>query len=303
MRIGITGSSGFIGRSLLRALDERGDDVVRFVRPDSSAVTGNTIRWDPAKGTIDDGDLRRAGGFDAVINLAGAGIADKRWTPDRKLEILNSRTKATSLLVEGLHSMNSGVGVLASGSAIGYYGSRGDEVLDETSTPGTDFLADVVTEWERAALPFAESGTTVALLRTGIVMDKSGGALKKQLPLFRFGVGGPLSSGHQWLSQISLRDEVRAIIWTIDHKIAGPVNLVSPEPLTNSQFTKVLAHEIHRPAFVRVPGFALKIALGEELVTGAVLASQRVLPKILADKGFSFENPSAESILSVSIKS
>lgn len=303
MRVGVTGSSGLIGAAVVSALGERGDDVVRFVRPSGQAAQKGTVRWDPARGLIDEGDLGRIGGLDAVVHLAGAGVADKRWTPDRKREILHSRTGATSLLVRGLLSMGSGVGVLASSSAIGYYGSRGDEILDETSTPGADFLAEVCVGWEDAALELTSEGSTVALLRTGIVMSRHGGALKRQLPLFRLGLGGPLSTGRQWLSPISLRDEVRAILWIIDHRVAGPVNLVSPEPLKNSEFTRILAQEVHRPVFARVPAFALKIALGAELASVAVLASQRVLPKTLTEAGFSFEDPTPESIVSWAIRS
>jgi uncharacterized protein (TIGR01777 family) len=300
MRIGVTGASGFIGSALVGALEQRGDQVVRFVRSTGSAATGDVVRWDPARQTIDDDDLRRVGDFDAVVHLAGAGIADKRWTAARKGEILRSRTESTNLLVEALGS--SGTAFLASGSAIGFYGSRGDEVLDETSSQGDDFLADVCGRWEEATTPLTRQGTGVALLRTGIVMSQNGGALKKQLPLFRLGLGGPLSSGRQWLSPISLVDEVRAILWVIEKKIIGPVNLTGPQPLRNDEFTKVLAQEIHRPALLRVPAFALKIALGAELANGAVLASQRVIPKVLTESGFSFENPTNTEIVTSSLR-
>jgi uncharacterized protein (TIGR01777 family) len=303
VRVGVTGSSGFIGSAVVAALHERGDDVISFVRPSGHSTAETTVRWDPSRQLVDDGDLRRVGGFDAVVHLAGAGIADKRWTPARKQEILLSRTGSTSLLVSALESMSSGTAVLASGSAIGYYGPRGDEVLDESSVRGADFLSDVCVGWENAALALNERGSIVTLLRTGIVMSQHGGALKRQLPLFRLGLGGQLSTGQQWLSPISLRDEVRAILWVIDHKIAGPVNLVSPEPLRNSEFTKALAHGLHRPAFARVPAIALQLVLGGELASSAVLASQRVLPKVLADTGFSFDNPTPDSIISSSIRS
>lgn len=302
MRVGVTGSAGFIGTALVGALRERGDIVVRFVRPASRALEGESVRWDPSRQLIDDDDLRRVGGFDAVVHLAGAGVADKRWSPARKQEILRSRTDSTQLLVRALRSLDTGVGALASGSAIGYYGSRGDEPLDETSSPGTDFLANVCIAWEHAALELAASGTSVSLLRTGIVMSRSGGALKRQLPLFRLGLGGRLSNGRQWLSPISLRDEVRAILWVIDRKIAGPVNLVAPAPITNRDFTRILAKETHRRAMAPVPALALKIALGSELATDAVLASQRVLPKVLVEEGFSFEDSTVASIVSSALR-
>jgi len=297
MRVGITGSSGFIGTALSRALDERGDEVVRFVRPDSAPTRGLRVRWDPTRQILDEGDLRQVGGFDAVVNLAGSGIADRRWSPTRKLDISHSRLDTTKLLVEALRSLSSGVGIFASGSAIGYYGSREGFELDESSPQGGDFLAEVCGQWEAAALALGTTGTPVALLRTGIVMSRRGGALKKQLPLFRFGLGGQLSNGEQWLSPISLRDEIRAILWVLDHKIPGPINLVAPEASTNRNFTKLLAAEMSRPALVRVPAFALRIVFGKELVTNAVLASQRVTPKVLTEVGFSFDDPTLKSII------
>jgi uncharacterized protein (TIGR01777 family) len=303
MRVGITGASGFIGTALVTALRERGDIVVPFVRPTTASPGGLVVRWDPSRGLVDEDDLQRAGGFDAVVHLAGAGIADKRWTPERKRVILASRTESTSLLVSALQHMPSGSGFLASGSAIGYYGSRGDEILDESSSRGNGFLADVCVQWEESAAAFVREGAQLALVRTGIVMSRDGGALKKQLPLFRLGVGGPLSNGQQWLSPISLRDEVRAFLWILDRRLTGPVNLVAPEPVKNGNFTKILANEIHRPGFVRVPAFALKIALGSELAIQAVLASQRVLPRNLMESGFTFQNTSSEAIISQALRS
>ncbi len=302
MRVGVTGSSGFVGTALIDALRSRGDDVVRFVRPDSTDTNDSLIRWDPAMQLVDDGDLRRVGGLDAVVNLAGAGIADKRWSATRKREILLSRTDSTALLVKALLSMPDGTPMLASGSAVGYYGSRGSELLDETSSPGDDFLADVCVQWEEATAPLEHAGATVARLRTGIVMSTEGGALKKQLPLFRLGLGGRLASGRQWLSPISLRDEVRAILWVLDHRLEGPVNLVAPIPLTNRHFTKLLGQALHRPTVTRVPAMALKTVLGKELVKGAVLASQRVEPMVLLKSGFKFDDPGATSIVRHSLQ-
>jgi uncharacterized protein (TIGR01777 family) len=300
VRVGVTGSSGFIGTALVSALLERGDDVVRFVRPDSASVAGEVIRWDPSRGLVDEEDVRRVGGFDAVVNLAGAGLADRRWTSARKEEIERSRTDATSLLIRVLLD-SSGTSVLASGSAVGVYGSRGEELLDESSTIGDDFLARVCAQWEAATSPLERAGTNVAHLRTGIVLSSRGGALKRQLPLFRFGLGGSLGSGKQWLSPISLRDEVRAILWILETRANGPFNLVAPAALTNRAFTNALARQVHRPAHLRVPSSALRVALGRELVTAAVLASQRVLPAALRESGFNFENPDIQSILAVAL--
>jgi uncharacterized protein (TIGR01777 family) len=300
VRVGVTGSTGFIGSALVEALLERGDEVVRFVRPDTAKTTGDVVRWDPARGLVDEGDLRRAGGFDAVVNLAGAGIAERRWTNARKEEIRRSRMDATSLLVRVLNE-SSGAAFLASGSAVGVYGSRGDQSLDETSSLGDDFLARVCIEWEQATAPLQPRGTVVAHLRTGIVMSSGGGALKKQLPLFRIGLGGSMGSGGHWLSPISLRDEVRAMLWILERHAGGPFNLVAPAPLTNRAFSRALARQLHRPARLRIPVNALRIVLGNDLVNNAVLASQRVLPAALLESGFGFEHPDIDSILSAAL--
>jgi uncharacterized protein (TIGR01777 family) len=296
VRVAVTGASGLIGSALASALEERGDDVVRFVRPGTPSTGGAVVRWDPQRRVVDEEDLARARGFDGVVHLAGVGIGDRRWSARRREEILTSRTFSTSLLIEALGSMASAPRVLASGSSVGFYGSRGDEVLDEQSPQGTGFLAEVCAQWEDAAAPLAKTGTVVASLRTGIVMSATGGALKKQLPLFRLGLGGPLSTGRQWLSPISLRDEVRAILWILDHSLGGPLNLVAPEPLTNWDFTRSLARQVHRPAMARVPAAALRIALGAGLTDEAVLASQRVVPTILTESGFVFEESDIASI-------
>ncbi|HUX05230.1 MAG TPA: TIGR01777 family oxidoreductase [Acidimicrobiales bacterium] len=297
MRVGVTGASGLIGSALTRALTERGDEVVRFVRPDSARVEGLTLRWDPRRGSFDEGDLDRIGGFDAVVHLAGQGVADKRWTAEQRYEVLNSRIASTSLVVEILRASKHAAAVLASGSAIGYYGSRGDELLDEHSSAGEGFLADVCMHWEAAALEASQLGSAVATLRTGIVMSAVGGALARQLPLFRLGLGGRLGTGRQWLSPISLDDEVRAILWVIDHRLSGPFNLVAPEPVTNAVFTAAMGHALHRPSVTRVPAFALRAILGSQLANQAILASQRVVPRALSDSGFDFVHPDISSIL------
>ena len=297
MRIGVTGSSGLIGAALVDAARERGDDVVRFIRPTSTPSSSTVIRWDPSAALVDASDLKKVGGLDALVHLAGAGIADRRWSHARKREILDSRTRSTELLATAVAALESGCAMVASGSAIGYYGSRGDEVLDESSARGGDFLADVCAQWEDATRGLEGLGTKVAHLRTGIVMSSKGGALKKQLPLFRLGLGGPLSSGRQWLSPISLRDQVRSILWIVDHGLEGPFNLTSPNPSTNADFTRTLARQLHRPAIARVPATALKLVLGSELTSGAVLASQRVHPARLVESGFEFEHLDTSAIL------
>ncbi len=255
------------------------------------------IRWRPERDEIDEADLASVGGLDAVVHLAGAGIADKRWSAARRNEILESRTSSTALLARALPQMSHPPRVVASGSAIGIYGSRGDEILTEDSPPGRDFLADVCRQWEDAAQPLESAGILVPRLRTGIVMSARGGALKKQLPLFRAGLGGRLGSGHQWTSPISLRDQVRAILFLLESDLTGPVNLTSPEPVTNRDFTARLAAAVHRPGRATVPPFALRLALGSDLTNDALLASQRVLPSRLLDAGFVFDDATLDAVL------
>ena len=297
MRIGVTGSTGFLGTALVAALEGRGDDVVRFVRPSSASIKGQCVRWDPERGVIDDTDLAKVGGFDGVVNLAGTGIATHRWSTSYRQGVLTSRTAATTLLVEALTAMTSGVGVLVSGSAIGYYGSRGDEMLTETSTSGEDYVAQVCRGWEKAAAPFAHTGASLALLRTGIVMGRDGGVLERLVPLFRTGMGGVIGSGRQWMSPISLRDQVAAMLWLIDHQLSGAFNVTAPEPCTNRQMTKCLARALHRRALVRVPSLALKVALGGELADNTVLTSQRVVPHALLESGFRFTSNNIDEIV------
>jgi uncharacterized protein len=296
MRVGVTGSSGFIGTALVAALRQRGDEVVPFVRPGSVTVDARVVRWDPSKGQVDEGDLRSVGGFDAVVNLAGAGVADRRWTEQRKKVVLQSRVASTQLLVDALASLPNGTAYLASGSAIGIYGARRLEPVDESATPGSDFLAEVCCDWEAAALPLAKKGAKVSLLRTGIVLSASGGVLQRQLPLFRVGLGGRLSNGQQVMSTLSLVDEVRAILWSIDHQIEGPINL-SAVAVTNADFTTAMAHALHRPGLAHVPAFALRLILGTELTDGAVLASQDVTARVLRESGFTFEHSDLKSII------
>jgi uncharacterized protein len=303
MRVGVTGASGLIGSSLVAALRERGDSVVTFVRPASRVDVGDTVRWDPARHLLDHDDLRRAGGFDAIVNLAGAGIGDRRWNAERKSEILSSRVSATSLLADVVKESPSGVSFIASASAVGWYGSRGDEVLDESSTRGEGFLADVCDAWENAALALSATGTTVARLRSGVVLSSRGGALPQQLPLFRVGVGGRLGSGRQWLSPVSLRDEVAAILWVLDHRLGGAVNLVAPTPLTNRAFTRDLAAALRRPGIFAVPAVALRATLGPEMANELILASQRVTPQSLLASGFTFADPDAPSAIAWALAS
>jgi len=297
MRVGVTGSTGYLGTALVSALEERGDDVVRFVRPSTAPVTGLVVRWDPERHLIDEGDLAAAGGFDAVVNLAGTGIADHRWSARYRAAVLTSRTSATSLLVQSLTTLTSGVAVLVNGSAIGFYGDRGDEVLDESSATGDDYVAQVCREWEAAASAFVATGASLAIARTGNVLGAHGGVLERIRPLFRAGMGGVIGTGRQWTSPISLRDEVSALLWLIDRQLAGTFNLCAPEPCTNREMTRSLARAVHRPAFLRVPRPALRLALGGELADNTVLISQRVVPTALVGSGFVFRDSSIDAIV------
>lgn len=297
MRIGVTGARGLIGGALVVALRDAGDDVVTFSRPGSRAVEGLVVRWDPERGLLDESDLARVGGLDAVVHLAGAGIGDRRWSPARKREILDSRVGSTTLLAEALADLPGGPPFFVGASAVGWYGSRGDEILTEASGPGAGFLADLCDRWERATRPLDATGAGVAHLRTGIVLSARGGALRTQLPLFRLGLGGRLGSGRQWVSPISLTDAVRAIAWILEQRPSGPLNLVGPSPCTNREFTRALARALARPAPFAVPAAALRVALGREMAEELVLVSQRVIPEALAGSGFTFTHPTLEAML------
>ena len=292
MRVVVTGSSGLIGRAVVAALRARGDDVTLLVRHEPQSPSES--QWDPAAGSIDPAAIT---GASAVVHLAGAGIADHRWSTQRKAEILGSRVRSTDLVARALAASAPG-SVLVSGSAIGIYGNRGDEVLDERSETGHGFLADVCQAWEAAAEPAASAGARVVLLRTGVVLSPGGGALGRQLPLFRLGLGGRLGDGRQWLSWISLADEVGAILHAIDEPtLSGPVDATAPNPVTNGTFTSALAAAVHRPALLAVPRAALRLALGPELADEALLASQRVLPARLVATGYRFVAPDITTAL------
>jgi uncharacterized protein (TIGR01777 family) len=268
-----------------------GHEVVRLVR--RSPADGE-IQWDPRAGTLDPHSLD---GVDAVINLSGAGIGDKRWTREYKQELLDSRLSTTALLASTIATAERGPRVLLSGSAIGVYGPRDDEQLDESSAIGSGFLADLCRQWEDATGAADAAGARVAHLRTGIVLSPAGGALKKQLPLFKFGLGGKFGSGRQWQSWISLPDEVAAITHLLTADVHGPVNLTAPSPVTNAEFTRTLAAVLHRPAFLPIPSFGPKLLLGGELADNLLFTGQRVLPAMLQRSGFVFGHPTLETAL------
>lgn len=292
MQILVTGASGLIGRALVPRLRSEGHTVIAAVRRQPKDASERS--WDPAAGTLAAGFFD---GIDAVVHLAGAGIGDKRWTNAYKREILESRTKGTSLLARGMADAATKPKVFLSGSAIGIYGATADETLDETSPHGTGFLADVCEQWEAAAQPAAAAGVRTVMLRTGIVLSKDGGALKKQLPIFRLGAGGKFGSGRQWQSWISIDDEVAAIVHLLTSSLSGPVNLTAPEPVTNEGFTKTLAKVLRRPALLPIPSFGPKLLLGGELADALLFTGQRVVPSALQRDGFSFRHTTLESAL------
>jgi uncharacterized protein len=291
MDVVVSGSSGLIGTALVDALGKAGHRPIPLVRRDP---TGDAIRWDPDAGTIDAAALE---GVDAVVHLAGEGIASKRWSLEQKCRILESRTRGTSLLADTLAGLQRKHGVFVSASAIGYYGERGSDVLTEDDLAATTFLGEVVVAWEAAARPAVEAGIRVAHPRTGIVLSPAGGALAESLPLFKVGLGGRFGSGRQYWSWISLPDEVRALQWLLDHDLAGPVNLTAPEPVTNAAFTKALGAELHRPTLLPIPKFGPAAKLGSELAQELLYTSSRVVPTKLLASGFKFEHEDIETAL------
>lgn len=297
MKILITGASGLIGRALSAELTSQGHTVVAAVRrTPKSAVE---VQWDPKAGVL---DASAFDGVDAVVHLAGAGIGDKRWTNDYKREILESRTLSTRLLATTMASLPNKPRVFLSGSAIGIYGVRGDESLDENATLGDGFLADVCKQWEAAAAPAVEAGIRTVYLRTGIVLSKNGGALKKQLPIFKLGAGGKFGNGKHWQSWISITDEVNAIIHLLTSQLSGPVNLTAPEPVTNAGFAKELGRAVSRPTVLPIPSFGPKLLLGGELADALLFTGQRVIPSALTRDGFVFTHQTLDAALRALLK-
>ena len=279
-RIAVTGATGMIGSALVGHLKSEGHTVQKLVR--RPVVSSDEIAWDPKAGTI---DLAALEGVDAIIHLAGANVGDRRWTKRYKAEILNSRLLGTNTIATAVSQLKPSVFISA--SAIGWYGETGNRAVTENDRPGDDFLATVCKEWEGAA-DLAGDVRTVKL-RTGLVLEPNSGALGKMLPLFRFGLGGKLGNGKQWWSWITLHDQIKAICFLLENQIEGAVNLTSPNPATNQEFTSALARAMRRPALFPVPGFALKLVLGG--FSSEILGSKRVIPKKLTDAGFQFDFP------------
>ncbi|CAA9308202.1 MAG: Cell division inhibitor [uncultured Frankineae bacterium] len=296
MKIGVTGASGLIGTPLVRSLRAQGHEVVRFVR--SGAAGADARAWDPSTRRLAPESLTD---LDAVVHLAGAGVGDKRWTAARKRVVLDSRVDGTTAVAEAMAAAQ-GPRVLLSASAIGWYGDTGDRVTDETGPPGQGFLAEVCRQWEAATAPAQTAGVRVAHLRTGLVLSGEGGLVGKQLLLFKAGLGAPLGSGRQWMSWISLDDEVAAIGHLLTADVEGPVNLVGPAPVTNREFTKALGRAVRRPTLpIPVPGAALGLAVGEFAREG-ILVGQRLVPAVLSRSGFRFAHADVDTALRAAVR-
>ena len=290
-KVAVTGSSGLIGAALVAQLQSDGYKVLKLVRRPPRAA--DEISWDPNKGEI---DLKSLEGVDAVFHLAGAGVGDKRWTAKYRSQILNSRLLGTTTIANACEQLQPEVFISA--SAIGYYGETGNREVVEVDRGGDDFLSIVCREWELVA-NLAPSVRTIKL-RTGLVLDPTGGALGRMIPLFKFGIGGKLGSGKQWWSWITLHDQVRAMIFLMQSKIEGAVNITTPNPVTNKEFTAALAHALKRPAFFPAPAFALRAVLGG--FSSEVLGSKKVMPKVLMDNGFDFEYPFVSNALTALVQ-
>jgi uncharacterized protein (TIGR01777 family) len=284
MKILISGASGLVGKAFVAALRQEGHTVARLVRPGGVASAGD-VRWDPNSASV---DLSAMEGADAVVHLSGASIAGGRWTAGRKAVLRSSRIDSTRVLVDALANLRRKPRVFVCASATGYYGNRGDEILTESSGPGTDFLSLLARDWEAEAVRAESTGIRTVLLRFGVILSAEGGALPRMLMPFRFGVGGRFGSGRQWLSWITLEDSVEIMRSAIaSERFSGPLNVVSPNPVRNADFTRIVAAALHRPAILPAPAFALRAALGE-MADALLLASQRARPERLLSMGHRF---------------
>ncbi|NUP38669.1 MAG: TIGR01777 family protein [Streptomyces sp.] len=294
-RIAVAGASGLIGGALVRSLTADGHEVVRLVRRAPRAE--DEVRWDPEGGRVDPSVLA---GCDVVVNLAGAGVGDRRWTDAYKTRIRSSRVLGTAALAGAIAALDEKPRVFVNGSAMGYYGETGDRAVDESAPPGTGFLPELCVEWEGAAAPAQEAGVRTVFTRTGLVVARGGGAWGRLFPLFKAGLGGRMGDGRQYWSYIALHDEVAAIRHLIDtDTLSGPFNLTAPNPLTNREITAAMGRVLHRPTLFPVPAPVLRTALGE--MAGDVLGSARVLPKRLLESGFTFAFPDIEGALKAAL--
>jgi uncharacterized protein (TIGR01777 family) len=294
MRIVIGGSSGFLGTALVRQLRADGHEVVRLVRRDTEAP--DEVTWRPSVEPLDPAVLE---GTDVAVNLAGVGVAEHRWNEAYRALIRASRVNSSQALAEAVAGAQAPPAVLVNASAVGYYGDTGDKEVDESSPAGEGYFPEVCQAWEAASAPAEEAGIRVVHLRTGLVLAADGGLLRPMLRLFRWGLGGRLGNGRQWMPWISLADWVSAVGFLLGSEVTGPVNLTAPAPVRNRDFTRTLGRVLHRPAVLPVPGFMLRLVLGQ--FGGEALSGQRVLPTVLAGAGYRFEHPDLESALRWSV--
>ena len=297
MKVIVTGSTGLVGRALVRSLLADGHEVTRLVRGDAQGFRAPgtaAVHWDPERGEIDAPALE---GHDAAVHLAGENIGEGRWDDAKKRRIIESRVKGTGLLAGTLAGLGAKPGVLVSASATGFYGDRGAEILREESASGSNFVSEVCREWEKATLQASQAGIRVVHLRIGVVLDGEGGALPKMLTPFKLGLGGKVGSGSQYMSWITLEDLIGVIRRAIeDESLRGPVNTVAPGAVTNAEFTKALGHALGRPTIFAVPAFAARLAFGET-ADELLLASTRAEPARLKEAGFEFKHPEIEEAL------
>jgi uncharacterized protein (TIGR01777 family) len=293
MIVAVTGSTGLIGNALVSALEADGHLVRRVVRR-PARVEDHEIRWDPAAGTIDAVELS---GVDAIVHLAGANVAGRRWTAVYKAQIRESRVLGTRLLCKTIAGMMTKPAVFVSASAVGYYGNRGEEQVDESSPPGSGFLAEVCQQWESETAAARDAGVRVINLRFGVVLSRDGGALAQMLTPFKMGVGGVIGSGRQYISWITIEDAVRVIEFALlAAALTGPVNAVAPNPVTNRQFTEALGRVVGRPTILPMPAFAARVAFGE-MADEMLLSGVRAQPHALENAGFAFQHPQLEAAL------
>lgn len=299
MKVLVSGSTGFLGTAIVEALEKEGHTIAPLVRPETarnktSGSSAPFVRWDPVSGAF---DAAAAEGAGVLIHLAGASIASGRWNSSRKKLLRSSRIDASRHLMHALSKLLRPPGVIVAASAVGYYGDRGDETLTEASAPGSDFLAALCREWEAETSRGAEFGARVVNLRFGIILAAHGGALPRMALPFKFGAGGRIGTGRQWMSWLTLPEVVSIIQFAIANSdLSGPVNAVTPDPVQNSMFTRLLAKALHRPALFPAPAFALRLALGE-LADALLLSSQRVLPSKLEQSGYKFAQPDLRGAL------